>query len=255
MGSIVNGMALSHLRPYGSTFLIFSDYMRPAIRLAALMDIPAIFIYTHDSIGVGEDGPTHQPIEQVMSLRAIPRLMVFRPADANEVAETWRYVMQLKKLPALMALTRQAVPTFDRGRYASAAGVAKGAYVLADSGGTPDVISMGTGSEVQLCMGAYEKLAADGVKARVVSMPCWELFEKQTAEYRAEVLPPAVRARVAVEAGATFGWTQYVGEDGKVVGRDDFGASAPIKDLMTQFGFTIDNVVAKARLAIGKTKS
>jgi len=255
MGAIVNGMTLSLVRAYGATFFIFTDYMRPAIRLAALMDLPAIFIYTHDSVGLGEDGPTHQPIEQLMSLRAMPRLMVFRPADANEVSETWRYIMPLKHEPVALALTRQALPTFDRTKYASATGVAKGAYVLADSGGTPDVILMGTGSEVQLCMGAYEKLAADGVKARVVSMPCWELFEKQTAEYRAEVLPPAVRARVAVEAGATFGWTQYVGEDGKVVGRDDFGASAPIKDLMTQFGFTIDNVVAKARLAISKTKS
>src|SRR5208283_5792690 len=211
MGSIVNGMALSHLRPYGSTFLIFSDYMRPPIRLSALMDIPAIFIYTHDSIGVGEDGPTHQPIEQLMSLRAIPRLMVFRPADANEVAESWRYIMQLKKLPALLALTRQAVPTFDRGRYASAAGTVKGAYVMADSGGTPDIILMGTGSEVQLCIGAYEKFTAEGVKARVVSMPCWRLFEEQSTEYKVQVLPPDVRARVAVEAGARLGWSEYIG--------------------------------------------
>ncbi len=255
MGSIVNGMALSHLRPYGSTFLIFTDYMRPAIRLAALMDIPVILIYTHDSIGLGEDGPTHQPIEQLMSLRAIPRLMVFRPADANEVAETWRYIMQLKKLPALMALTRQAVPTFDRSKYASAAGVAKGAYVMADSGGTPDVILMGTGSEVQLCVDAYEKLIAEGVKARVVSMPCWELFEKQSSEYKLQVLPPSARARVAVEAGASLGWREYVGDDGIVVARDDFGASAPIKDLMQHFGFTVDNVVAKAHEAMKKIKS
>jgi len=255
MGAIVNGMSLSLVRAYGATFFIFTDYMRPTIRLAALMDLPVIFIYTHDSIGLGEDGPTHQPIEHLMSLRAMPRLMVFRPADANEVSETWRYIMPLKNEPVLLALTRQAVPTFDRSKYASAAGVAKGAYVLADSSGTPDVILMGTGSEVQLCVGAYEKLAADGVKARVVSMPCWELFEKQPPEYKAEVLPPAVRARVAVEAGTTFGWSEYVGEYGEVVGRDDFGASAPIKDIMTHFGFTIDNVVAKARMAIGKTKS
>ncbi len=255
MGAIVNGMSVSGVRAYGATFFIFSDYMRPAIRLAALMDLPAIFIYTHDSVGLGEDGPTHQPIEQLMSLRAMPRLMVFRPADANEVSETWRYIMQLKHEPVALALTRQALPTFDRTKYASAAGVAKGAYVLADSGGTPDVILMGTGSEVQLCVGAYEKLKADGVKARVVSMPSWELFARQPAEYQAEVLPSGVRARVAVEAGTTFGWKQYVGDDGEVVGRDDFGASAPIKDLMTHFGFTVDNVLAKARLAISKTKS
>ena len=255
MGAIVNGMSLSLVRPYGSTFFIFTDYMRPAIRLAALMDLPVIFIYTHDSIGLGEDGPTHQPIEHLMSLRAMPRIIVFRPADANEVSETWRYIMQLKHEPVLLALTRQALPTLDRTKYASAAGVAKGAYVLADSGGTPEIILMGTGSEVQLCVGAYEKLTTDGVKARVVSMPSWELFEKQPAEYRASVFPPAVRARVAVEAGATLGWERYVGNDGEVIGRDDFGASAPIKDLMSHFGFTIDNVVAKAHQVISKTKS
>ena len=255
MGAIVNGMTVSLIRAYGATFFIFSDYMRPTIRLAALMDLPSIFIYTHDSIGLGEDGPTHQPIEQLMSLRAMPRLLVFRPGDANEVSETWRYIMQLQHEPVVIALTRQAIPTFDRTKYGSASGVAKGAYVLADSKGTPDVILIGTGSEVQLCVGAYEKLTAEGVKARVVSMPCWELFEKQPAEYRSEVLPPAVRARVAVEAGATFGWTEFVGDDGEVVGHDDFGASAPIKELMTNFGFTVDNVIAKARLAIGKAKS
>ena len=255
MGSILNGMSVSLVRPYGATFFIFSDYMRPAIRLAALMDLPVIFIYTHDSIGLGEDGPTHQPIEQLASLRAMPRLLVFRPADANEVAETWRYIMQLKHEPVALALSRQAMPTFDRTKYGSAAGVAKGAYVLADCKGTPDVILIGTGSEVQLCMGAYEKLTADGVKARVVSMPSCELFDNQPAEYKAEVLPAAVKARVAVEAGTTFGWRQYVGDDGEVVGHDDFGASAPIKDLMSHFGFTVDNVVAKARLSIGKTKS
>jgi transketolase len=248
-------MTVSLIRAYGATFFIFSDYMRPTIRLAALMDLPSIFIYTHDSIGLGEDGPTHQPIEQLMSLRAMPRLLVFRPGDANEVSETWRYIMHLKHEPVVIALTRQAIPTFDRTKYGAASGVAKGAYVLADSAGTPDVILIGTGSEVQLCVGAYEKLSAEGVKARVVSMPCWELFEKQPAEYRAEVLPPAVRARVAVEAGATFGWTEFVGDDGEVVGHDDFGASAPIKDVMTHFGFTVDNVVAKARLAMGKVKS
>ena len=255
MGSIVNGMGLSGLRAYGSTFFIFTDYMRPPIRLAALMDLPVIFIYTHDSIGLGEDGPTHQPIEQLMSLRAMPRLLTFRPADANEVSETWRYIMTLKHEPALLALSRQALPTFDRTKYGSAAGVAKGAYVLADSGGTPEVILIGSGSEVQLCVGAYEMLTAEGVKARVVSMPSWELFEKQPAEYKAQVFPPAVRARVSVEAGATLGWSKYVGDAGETVGRDDFGASAPINELMTHFGFTVENVVAKARLSINRTKS
>jgi transketolase len=255
MGAIVNGMGLSGLRAYGATFFIFSDYMRPTVRLAALMDLPVIFIYTHDSIGLGEDGPTHQPIEQMMSLRAIPRLLTFRPADANEVSETWRYIMTLKHAPALLALTRQPLPTLDRTKYASAAGVTKGAYVLADSGGTPEVILIGTGSEVQLCVGAYEKLVAEGVRARVVSMPSWELFETQPAEYKAQVFPPAVRARVSVEAGTTLGWSEYVGDAGETVGHDDFGASAPIKDLMTHFGFTVDNVIAKARLSMSRAKS
>jgi len=254
MGSIANGMVLSGLRPYTATFFIFTDYMRPPIRLAALMDVPVFFIYTHDSIGLGEDGPTHQPIEHLMSLRAMPRLMTFRPADANEVAETWRVVMQLKKQPSLVALTRQAVPTFDRTKYASAAGLAKGAYVMANAGGTPDVILMGTGSEVQLCVGAYETLVAEGIKARVVSMPCWELFEQQSPEYKSSVLPRAVRARVAVEAGTSLGWKEYVGQDGLVVGRSDFGASAPVKDVMLHFGFTVDNVVAKAREAMERVK-
>jgi transketolase len=255
MGAIVNGMGLSGIRAYGATFFIFSDYMRPTVRLAALMDLPVIFIYTHDSIGLGEDGPTHQPIEQMMSLRAIPRLLTFRPADANEVSETWRYIMTLKHAPALLALSRQALPTLDRTKYASASGVAKGAYVLADSGGTPDVILIGTGSEVQLCVGAYEKLVAEGIKARVVSMPSWELFEKQSAEYRAEVLPPTVRARVSVEAGTSLGWSKYVGDAGEFVAHDDFGASAPIKELMSHFGFTVDNVLAKARLSMSRAKS
>ena len=255
MGAILNGMSLSYVRPYGSSFLIFTDYMRPPIRLAAIMDLPVIFIYTHDSIGLGEDGPTHQPIEQLMGLRAVPRLLVFRPGDANEVAETWRYIMTLTHEPVLLALTRQAIPTFDRTKYASAAGVAKGAYVLADSGGAPQVILMGSGSEVQLCVAAYEKLTAEGIKARVVSMPSWNLFEDQSPEYQAEVLPPTVRARVAVEAGTTFGWSRWVGDLGEVVGHDDFGASAPIKDVMFHFGFTVDNVLAKARQTMDKAKS
>ena len=255
MGAIVNGMTLSGLRAYGSTFFIFSDYMRPVLRLAALMDQPAIFIYTHDSFCLGEDGPTHQPIEHLMSIRAIPRILLFRPADANEVAEAWRYIMPLKTIPAALVLTRQAVPTFDRAKYASAAGLTKGAYVMADSGGTPDIILMGTGSEVHLCVGAYERLTAEGVKARVVSMPCWKLFEDQPADYQRQVFPPQVRARLAVEAGTSLGWSQYVGPDGDVVSHNDFGASAPLKDLLKHFGFTVDDVVARARQVMSKVKA
>jgi len=254
MGSILSGMALSCVRPFGATFFIFSDYMRPAIRLAAMMELPVIYIYTHDSIGLGEDGPTHQSIEQLMSLRAMPRMMTIRPADANEVAEAWRVIMPMKNQPVALVLTRQGVPTFDRTKYAPAAGVAKGAYILADSGGTPDIILMGTGSEVQLCVGAYEQLTSEGVKARVVSMPCWELFEKQPAEYKAQVFPAAVKARVSVEAGASLGWCKYVGDSGYSVAHDDFGASAPYKIIMEHFGFTVDNVVAKAREVMKKTK-
>jgi transketolase len=255
MGSILSGMALSCLRPYGATFFVFSDYMRPTIRLAAMMHLPVIYIYTHDSFCLGEDGPTHQPIEHLASMRAIPHMMLFRPADANEVTETWRVVMPMKHQPVALVLTRQAVPTFDRGKYASAAGVAQGAYIMADCAGMPDIILLGTGSEVQLCVGAYEKLTAEGVKARVVSMPSWELFERQSDEYKAQVLPRAVRARVAVEAAASFGWREYIGPDGGLVTRDDFGASAPLKDLLKHFGFTVDDVVAKAREVIKKTKS
>jgi len=255
MGSIVNGMTLSGLRAYGSTFFIFSDYMRPVLRLAAIMDQPVIFIYTHDSFCLGEDGPTHQPIEHLMSVRAIPRILLFRPADANEVAETWRYIMPLKNVPVALVLTRQAVPTFDRTKYASAAGLAKGAYVMADSGGTPDIILVGTGSEVQLCVGAYERLTAEGTKARVVSMPCWKLFEEQPEEYQRQVFPPQVRARLAVEAGTSLGWSQYVGPDGDVVSHDDFGASAPLKDLLKHFGFTVDDVTARAREVMKKVKA
>jgi transketolase len=254
MGSIVNGMALSKLRPFGATFFVFSDYMRPVLRLAAMMDQPVIWLYTHDSFCLGEDGPTHQPIEHLMSLRAIPRLLLIRPADANEVAEAWRYIMPLRTRPVALVLTRQAVPTFDRNKYASAAGLAKGAYIMADSGGTPDIILIGTGSEVQLCVGAYEKLTANGVKARVVSMPCWRLFDEQPDEYKLQVLPPEVRARVAVEAGTDLGWKEYVGNDGYVVARTDFGASAPYKDLLKHFGFTVDDVVAKAQDVMKRIK-
>lgn len=253
MGAILNGMALSNLRPYGATFLIFSDYMRPSVRLAALMDLPCVFIYTHDSIGLGEDGPTHQPIEQLMSLRAIPRLYVFRPGDANEAAECWRAIMQLKKEPSALVLSRQAMPTLDRTKYAAAAGTSRGAYILADSK-NPEVILMGTGSELQLCVAGYEQLKAEGIRARVVSMPCWQLFEHQPSDYKLKVLPPAIRARVAVEAGTTLGWKEYIGSEGVVIGRTDFGASAPVKDLLKQFGFTVDHVVAEAKNSMAAAK-
>jgi transketolase len=250
MGAILNGMSLSKLRVFGSTFLIFSDYMRAAIRLSALMDQPVVYVFTHDSIGLGEDGPTHQPIEQLMSLRMIPRMVVIRPADANEVAEAWRVAMQSKDRPVALVFTRQPVPTLDRNKYASAEGLRRGAYVLADSPGEPQVILMATGSEVQLCVQAHEKLATDGIRTRVVSMPSWELFKQQSAEYRNSVLPPQVRARLAVEAGTGLGWREYVGLEGHVIARYDFGASAPIKDLLTHFGFTPERVVAEARSMI-----
>lgn len=247
MGSILNGMSLSKIRPFGSGFLIFSDYARPAIRLSALMEIPVIHIFTHDSIGVGEDGPTHQPVEQLPSLRAIPGLIVLRPADANEVAGAWRVVMQLKHEPVALILTRQALPTIDRTKYA-AAQVEKGAYVLADAnGGTPDVLLLATGSEVSLCLDAYEKLASEGIAARVVSMPSWELFEHQDERYRDAVIPPGVTARVSVEQASTYGWTRYVGLTGARIGMKTFGASAPLKELQKKFGFTVDAVVAAAR--------
>jgi transketolase len=255
MGAVLNGMAVSKVRPFGGTFFNFSDYMRPSIRLAALMEIPTIYIFTHDSIGLGEDGPTHQPIEQLASLRAMPGLMLLRPADANEVVEAWKVVMQLQHEPAALVLSRQAVPTFDRSRFGAAAGVAKGAYVLADPpSGKPQVILMGSGSEVSLCVSAYEQLTAEGIAARVVSMPSWNLFEHQSDEYKAQVLPPEVKARVAVEQAAVFGWSQYVGPSGLVVGMRRFGASAPIKDLQKKFGFTTENVVAAARKALAQTK-
>jgi transketolase len=247
MGAILNGMALSKLRVFGSTFLIFSDYMRPAIRLSALLDQPVIYVFTHDSIGLGEDGPTHQPIEQLMSLRTIPRLVVIRPADANETAEGWRVAMETKDRPVALVLTRQAVPTLDRTKYASAQGLRRGAYVLADSSGEPQVILIGTGSEVQLCVHAHERLVADGIRSRVISMPSWELFKQQSQEYRDSLLPPQVHARVAVEAGTGLGWREYVGSKGRVIARYDFGASAPIKDLLKHFGFTPERVADEAR--------
>ncbi len=252
MGAILNGISLSKLRPFGSTFLIFSDYARGAIRLSSIMEIPVIFIFTHDSIGVGEDGPTHQPIEQLPSLRSIPGLITIRPADANEVVESWRTIMQLRHQPAALVLTRQALPTLDRTKYASAAGVAKGAYVLADApDGRPEVLLMASGSEVSLCVEAYEQLKKEGIKARAVSMPSWELFELQSEEYRQSVMPASVKARVYVEQAATFGWERYTGSDGVRLGMKTFGASAPLKELLKRFGFTVDNVVAAARQQLG----
>jgi transketolase len=251
MGAVLNGLALSGLRPFGSTFLIFSDYMRPPIRLAAMMRLPTIYVYTHDSIGLGEDGPTHQPIEQLIGLRAVPGLVVLRPADANETAEAWRTVIALKE-PACLILTRQRLPILDRSRYGSAAGVGRGAYVLAEAeNGRTDVILIGTGSEVAVCLAAREALAGEEIGARVVSMPSWELFDRQEARYRDEVLPPSVRARVAVEAGAVLGWDRYVGPQGVTIGMHGFGASAPVNDLMKEFGFTPENVsqTAKAQIA------
>jgi transketolase len=252
MGAIVNGMALSKLRPYGATFLMFSDYMKNTLRLAAIMDQPSIFIYTHDSIGLGEDGPTHQPIEHIMAIRAIPRIIDMRPGDANEVSEAWRVAMNLKHEPIAFILSRQPMPTLDRSKYASAAGVAKGAYVLGDSKGEPEVILIGTGSELQFAVAAHEQLTGEGIRSRVVSMPSWKLFQKQPEDYRNSVLPKAVKARVSIEAGTNLGWREYVGDEGIVIARSDFGASAPIKDLYKQFGFTSENVVAQAKKLLKK---
>ncbi|WP_430911774.1 transketolase [Methylobacterium sp. sgz302541] len=252
MGSIVNGLGLVGLRAYGATFLVFADYMRPPIRLAALMELPVFHVFTHDSIGVGEDGPTHQPVEQLLSLRCIPGLVTLRPADANEVAEAYRVIFSLTNQPAVLALSRQPLPTLDRAKYAPASGTAKGAYVLADCEGTPEVILIGSGSEVPLCVGAYEALKAEGRRARVVSMPSWDLFERQDAAYRESVLPKAVLSRVAVEQGSTIGWDRYAGSEGAVIGMHTFGASAPIKDLQTKFGFTPEKVLQAARDQIAR---
>lgn len=254
MGSLVNGLGLVGLRAYGATFLVFADYMRPPIRLAALMELPVFHIFTHDSIGVGEDGPTHQPVEQLLSLRCIPGLVTIRPGDANEVAEAYRVIFSLKNQPAVLALSRQALPTLDRSKYGAASGTAKGGYVLADSEGTPEVILIGSGSEVQLCVGAYEALKAEGVKARVVSMPSWDLFERQDQAYRDSVLPPAVKARVAVEQGSVIGWDRYAGSEGTIIGMNTFGASAPLKDLLQKFGFTPEKVLQAAKAQVKKHK-
>ncbi len=252
MSAILNGLTLAKVRAYGSTFLTFSDYARPAIRLSALMEIPVIYIFTHDSIGLGEDGPTHQPVEHLVSLRSIPGLIVLRPADANEVVEAWRVIMQLHHEPAVLVLSRQALPTVDRSIYASAAGVAQGAYTLADADDSqPEVLLLATGSEVALCLQAYEQLKQEGIRARVVSMPSWELFERQSQDYRDRVLPPGVTARVAVEQASVLGWAHYTGLKGVVIGMRTFGTSAPLKALQQKFGFTPEKIVsaAKAQLA------
>jgi transketolase len=256
MCAIANGLALCKIRPFASTFFIFSDYCKPAIRLSAIMEVPVIYIFTHDSIGVGEDGPTHQPIEQLMALRAVPGLIVLRPADANEVLEAYKFTMQLHHEPVALVLTRQNLPTIDRTKYASAAGVTKGAYVLADAAdGKPDVILMATGSEVDMALKAYEKLVAEGVKARLVSMPSWEIFEHQPKEYRESVLPPAVTARVSVEQAGTLGWDKYVGPKGRIIGMHTFGASAPLKELQKKFGFEPEAIVSAAKEVIANAKS
>ncbi|MGC1417306.1 MAG: transketolase [Candidatus Acidiferrum sp.] len=253
MGAAVNGLTTSKLRGFSATFFNFSDYMRPSMRLGALMEIPALYIFTHDSIGLGEDGPTHQPIAQLAAFRAMPNMLVLRPGDANEVVEAYKVIMQHTHGPSTLVLTRQPIPTFDRTKFGAASGVAKGAYILADApGGKPDVILIGTGSEVSLCVSAWEKLSAEGIKARVVSMPSWELFEAQDAAYKESVLPASVTARVSVEMAATFGWERYVGPKGKMIGMHTFGASAPIKALLKKFGFEVENVVAAAKEVLGK---
>ena len=255
MGAALNGMSVSRLRPFGGTFFNFSDYERPAIRLAALMETPVIFVFTHDSIGLGEDGPTHQPIEQLASLRAVPNLVLIRPGDANEVTEAWKIAVQAKHGPVLLVLSRQPMPTLDRTKFAPASGAAKGAYVVSDApGGKPDVILIGTGSELSLCIEASEKLKAEAINARVVSMPSWELFEQQDQSYKESVFPPSISARVSVEMGSTLGWERYVGLKGQIVGMHSFGASAPIKDLLKKFGFVPDTVVAAAKKAIATAK-
>jgi transketolase len=256
MAAIVNGLSLSKLRAFGATFFIFSDYARPAIRLSALMELPTIFVFTHDAMGDGEDGPTHQPVEQLASFRAIPGLVMLRPADANEVVEAYRYVAKLRHRPAALALSRQPLPTLDRSKYAAASGLARGAYVLADApGSNPEAILIGSGSEVSLCVHAHEELVAEGIRSRVVSMPSWDIFEQQAPEYQDSVLPPAVTARVAVEQASTLGWERYVGRSGRVIGMKTFGASAPLKELQRKFGFEPERLTEIAKELLGRTST
>ena len=253
MSAIANGLSLSKLRPYCATFFIFSDYARPAIRLSALMELPVIFVFTHDAMGDGEDGPTHQPVEHLASLRAIPGLTLLRPGDANEVVEAYRVIMQLRHRPAALVLSRQALPTLDRSKYAAASGVAYGAYVIADApGGKPEIILIATGSELSLAVQAHETLNSEGIHSRVVSMPSWDIFEHQTQEYRDSVLPPAVQARISVEQASTFGWERYVGTNGRMIGMQTFGASAPLKELQKTFGFEPERLVTMAKAMLGK---
>jgi transketolase len=252
MAAIVNGLTLSKLRAFGATYVIFSDYARPAIRLSALMELPAVWVFTHDAMGDGEDGPTHQPVEQLISLRAIPGLVVLRPADANEVVEAYRYILELRHQPAVLALSRQPLPTFDRRKYAPAAGVARGAYIMADApGGAPDIILIASGSEVSLVVEAHEKLTSMRIRSRVVSMPSWDIFEHQPQSYRDEVLPPRISARVAVEQGSVLGWDRYVGAAGRIIGMKTFGGSAPLKELQRKFGFEPERVVEIAMDVLG----
>jgi transketolase len=253
MAAIVNGLSLSKLRAYAATFLVFSDYARPAIRLSAIMELPTIWVFTHDAMGDGEDGPTHQPVEHLVSLRAIPGLVVLRPGDANEVVEAYRYILQLRHEPAAIALSRQPLPTFDRSKYASAAGVARGAYVMADAaGGPPEIILIATGSEIALAVDAHDVLASRGIRSRLVSMPSWDIFEHQPVAYREEVLPPSVKARIAIEQGSVLGWDRYVGPEGRVIGMKTFGASAPLEELQRKFGFEPEHVVATAMELLGR---
>jgi transketolase len=255
MAAAVNGLTLSKLRAFGATFFIFSDYARPAIRLSAIMELPAIWVFTHDAMGDGEDGPTHQPVEQLASFRAEPGLVVLRPADANEVVEAYRYIMQLEHQPAVLALSRQPLPTLDRSKYASAAGVARGAYVLADpANGKPELILIASGSEVSLCVKAHEELLAEDIRTRVVSMPSWDIFEHQTQIYQDSVLPPDITARIAVEQASTFGWERYIGRSGRIIGMKTFGASAPLKELQRKFGFEPDRVTEAAKELLGRSK-
>jgi len=253
MAAIVNGLALSKLRAFGATFFIFSDYARPAIRLSALMELPAVWVFTHDAMGDGEDGPTHQPVEQLVSLRAIPGLVVLRPADANEVVEAYRYVLMLRHQPAAITLSRQPLPTFDRRKYASAAGVARGAYVMADApDGAPEIILIASGSEVSLVVKAHEELTSRRIRSRVVSMPSWDIFEGQPEAYRQSVLPANIKARIAVEQGSVLGWDRYVGAEGQIIGMKTFGSSAPLKELQRKFGFEPGRIVAAAKAMLGR---